>query len=166
MALVKFLCCWWTRVSSVHSLADDIGPLLIAAVSKMGRGAKDPGVRPGGMDKVPSFVRQERNAATVVLIYPSRSHPTDKRVRSMTNPMVKFMIAASLLSSAFLANSQASAQTKPPATATRPGSPEQTSIPNNAPPATRTQTTGQTNPDPTVRKMNENEKRKIEIEGK
>ena len=39
-------------------------------------------------------------------------------------------------------------------------------LPNKAPPATRTQTTGQTNPDPTTRKMNENEKRKIEIEGK
>jgi hypothetical protein len=84
----------------------------------------------------------------------------------MKNPAVKFILAASLLSSAFLASSQASAQTKPPATATRPGSPEQTSIPNTAPPATTTQTTGQTNPDPTVQKMNEKEKRKIEIEGK
>ena len=84
----------------------------------------------------------------------------------MKHPAVKFMLAASLLSSVFFAGSQASAQTTPPATATRPGSPERTSIPNNAPPATRTQTTGQTNPDPTTRKMNENEKRKIEIEGK
>jgi len=84
----------------------------------------------------------------------------------MKNPTVKFMLAASLLSSAFFASSQANAETKPPATATRPGSPEQTSIPNNAPPATTTQTTGQTNPDPTVQKMNEKEKRKIEIEGK
>jgi hypothetical protein len=88
----------------------------------------------------------------------------------MTNPMVKFMLAASLLSSVFFASSQANAQnaqtTTPPATATRPGSPEQTSIPNNAPPATRTQTTGQTNPDPTTKQMNENEKRKIEVEGK
>ena len=80
---------------------------------------------------------------------------------------VKFMLAASLLSSVVLTCSQASAQTNPPpATATRPGSPEQTSIPNNAPPASRTQTTGKTNPDPTVRKMNEDEKRKIEVEGK
>ena len=80
---------------------------------------------------------------------------------------LKFMLAASLLSSVFLASSQANAQTNPPpATATRPGSPEQTSIPNNAPPASRTQTTGQTNPDPMVKKMNEDEKRKIEKEGK
>jgi len=81
---------------------------------------------------------------------------------------VKFMLAASLLSTVVLASSQASAQTTtpPPATATRPGSPDQTSIPNNAPPASRTQTTGQTNPDPTVRKMNEDAKRKIEVEGK
>jgi hypothetical protein len=80
---------------------------------------------------------------------------------------VKFMLAASLLSTVVLASSQASAQTTPPpATATRPGSPEQTSIPSNAPPASRTQTTGQTNPDPTVRKMNEDAKRKIEVEGK
>lgn len=80
---------------------------------------------------------------------------------------VKFMLAASLLSGVFLASSQASAQTNPPpATATRPGSPDQTSIPNNAPPASRTQTTGQTNPDPMVQKMNEDEKRKIEKEGK
>jgi hypothetical protein len=87
----------------------------------------------------------------------------------MKNPFaaVKFVLAASLLSSVVLASSQASAQTTPPpATATRPGSPEQTSIPNNAPPASVTQTTGQTNPDPMVRKMNEDEKRKIEKEGK
>ena len=78
-----------------------------------------------------------------------------------------FMLAASLLSSVVLASSQASAQNNPPpATATRPGSPEQTSIPNNAPPASTTQTTGQTNPDPMVKKMNEDEKRKIEKEGK
>jgi len=79
-----------------------------------------------------------------------------------------FLLAAFLLSSVVLATSQASAETQspPPATATRPGSPEQTSIPNNAPPASTTQTTGQTNPDPTVRKMNEDEKRKIDKEGK
>jgi hypothetical protein len=80
----------------------------------------------------------------------------------------RFMFAASLLSSVIVVIPQASAQTKPqpPATATRPGSPEQTSIPNNAPPASRTQTTGQTNPDPTIQKMNEDEKRKVEKEGK
>jgi len=42
----------------------------------------------------------------------------------------------------------------------------QTSVPNDRPPATRTQTTGQTNPDPTVKEMNEDAKRKIERQGK
>jgi hypothetical protein len=87
----------------------------------------------------------------------------------MKHPLgaLTFMLAASLLSGVIFASSQANAQANPPpATATRPGSPEQTSIPNNAPPASRTQTTGQTNPDPTVQKLNEDEKRKIEKEGK
>jgi hypothetical protein len=64
----------------------------------------------------------------------------------------------------------ASAQNNsPPAsTATRPAKelPEQTSIPNNSPPATRTQTTGEANRDPTVQKMNEDAKQKINREGK
>jgi hypothetical protein len=42
----------------------------------------------------------------------------------------------------------------------------QTSVPNDRPPTTRTQTTGQTNPDPTVKEMNEDAKRRIEREGK
>jgi hypothetical protein len=77
------------------------------------------------------------------------------------------ILAAALLSSGLLAHRPASAQNSPPpATATRPGSPEQTSVPNNAPPASRTQTTGEVSRDPTVKKMNEDEKRKIEKEGK
>ena len=58
--------------------------------------------------------------------------------------------------------------TPPDATATRPAKagPEQTSIPNAAPPATTTQTTGQSNQSPTVQKMNDDEKKKIETEGK
>ena len=77
------------------------------------------------------------------------------------------ILAASLLSSGLLPYRPASAQTSPPpATATRPGSPEQTSVPNNAPPASRTQTTGEVSRDPTVKKMNEDEKRKVEKEGK
>ena len=40
-------------------------------------------------------------------------------------------------------------------------------MPNdNAPPATATQTTGQANPDPTVKQMNDEAKRKVETEGK
>jgi hypothetical protein len=58
--------------------------------------------------------------------------------------------------------------TPPDATATRPAKagPEQTSIPNVAPAATTTQTTGESNQSPTVKKMNEDEKKKIETEGK
>ncbi|TMJ55954.1 MAG: hypothetical protein E6G85_02510 [Alphaproteobacteria bacterium] len=62
----------------------------------------------------------------------------------------------------------AQSSSPPPATATRPADnmPGQTSVPNDSPPATRTQTTGQTNPDPTVKEMNEDAKRKTEREGK
>ena len=77
----------------------------------------------------------------------------------------KFAIAILLLS----APAFAVAQTNPPnTTATRPTKtgPEQTSVPNASPPATRTQTTGATNQDPTVKKMNDDEKKKVEKEGK
>jgi hypothetical protein len=57
---------------------------------------------------------------------------------------------------------------QPATTATRPAKagPEQTSVPNAAPPATTTQTTGATNQDPKIKEMNEDEKKKIEKEGK
>ena len=61
------------------------------------------------------------------------------------------------------------AQTNPPpATATRPAttSPAQTSVPNTGPPATTTQTTGESNQDATVKKMNEDEKQKVDTKGK
>src|SRR5450631_2573278 len=61
------------------------------------------------------------------------------------------------------------AQANSPGTnATRPSKagPEQTSVPNAAPPTTATQTTGESHPSPTVKKLNEDEKKKIEIEGK
>ena len=77
----------------------------------------------------------------------------------------KFAIAILLLS----APTFAVAQTNPPnTTATRPTKtgPEQTSVPNAIPPATRTQTTGATNQEPKVKEMNEEEKKKIEKEGK
>jgi hypothetical protein len=56
----------------------------------------------------------------------------------------------------------------PPTTATRPAAngPDQSSVPNAAPPATRTQTTGQAPPDQTVKEMNERERSKVEREGK
>jgi len=80
-------------------------------------------------------------------------------------------LAVSLLSSVLLFNVQAaSAQTNSPpgTTATRPEKtpPDQTSIPNNAPPATTTQTTGEASRDPTIKKMNEDEKQKVETKGK
>jgi hypothetical protein len=81
-------------------------------------------------------------------------------------------LAMSLVAGAFLFATPAisdEASSPPPATATRPAKtpPEQTSLPNpNAPPATTTQTTGQPNPDPTVKQMNDEAKRKVETEGK
>jgi hypothetical protein len=57
---------------------------------------------------------------------------------------------------------------QPGANATRPAKsgPEQSSVPNAAPPATRTQTTGTSTQDPKVKEMNEDAKKKIETEGK
>jgi hypothetical protein len=80
-------------------------------------------------------------------------------------------LAVSLLSSVILANmTVVGAQTGSPpnATATRPAKtpPEQTSVPNASPPATRTQTTGEASQDPTIKKMNEDEKLKVETKGK
>ena len=56
----------------------------------------------------------------------------------------------------------------PGTTAARPAKtgPEQTSVPNAAPPATTTQTTGESNQSPTVKNMNEDGKKKLETEGK
>ena len=79
-------------------------------------------------------------------------------------------LAISLLTGALLLNAQAaSAQANPPpATATRPAKhpAEQSSMPSNASPATTTQTTGEANRDPTVKKMNEDEKAKVDTKGK
>jgi len=79
-------------------------------------------------------------------------------------------LAVSLLAGALVLNAQAaSAQANPPpATATRPAKEpaNQSSIPSNAPPATTTQTTGESSRDPTVKKMNEDEKAKVETKGK
>lgn len=82
-------------------------------------------------------------------------------------PPMSLSIAA--LAGALLFNihaASAQSNSPPPTTATRPTQPEQTSVPNNSPPATRTQTTGETNRDPTVQKMNEDAKEKINREGK
>lgn len=86
----------------------------------------------------------------------------------MTN--ISRALAVSLLSSAFLLTASgafAQSNTTPPTTATRPTAPDQNSLPNaSAPPASTTQTTGQHNPDPKVREMNQKEKGKVEREGK
>ena len=74
------------------------------------------------------------------------------------------------VSSVLLWNVQeVAAQTNPPpTTATRPAKtpPAQTSVPNASPPATTTETTGMTNQDAAVKKMNEDEKQKVDTKGK
>jgi hypothetical protein len=80
-------------------------------------------------------------------------------------------LAVSLLSSVILFNlgaAQAQTSSPPNATATRPAKmpPEQTSAPNASPPASTTQTTGQASQDPTIQKMNEDEKQKVDTKGK
>ena len=80
-------------------------------------------------------------------------------------------LAVSLLASVLLLNAQAATAqtTSPPSTtATRPATtpPGQTSIPNESPPATTTQTTGEASRDPMIKQMNEDEKRKVETKGK
>ena len=79
-------------------------------------------------------------------------------------------LAGSLLAGVFLLNAQVAVpQTNPPpATATRPAKTptEQSSVPNNSPPATTTQTTGEAPRDPMIKKMNEDEKAKVETKGK
>ena len=80
-------------------------------------------------------------------------------------------LAVSLLSSALLLNAHAvTAQTTSPpnATATRPATtpPGQSSIPNEGPPAKTTRTTGEASRDPVVKKMNEDEKQKVDTKGK
>jgi hypothetical protein len=80
-------------------------------------------------------------------------------------------LAVSLVSSALLWNAQvATAQTTSPpsATATRPATtpPGQTSVPSESPPANAAQTTGEASRDPVIKKMNEDEKHKVETKGK
>jgi hypothetical protein len=84
---------------------------------------------------------------------------------------IKVMTLAALISSVLVSNvHEVAAQTgqPPDTTATRPAktSPAQTSVPNASPSATTTQTTGESNQDPTVKKMNRDEKRKVDTEGK
>jgi hypothetical protein len=88
------------------------------------------------------------------------------------NAPKRMTLAVSLLSSVVLLNlgpaAQAQTNSPPSATATRPAKtlPEQTSVPNASPPASTAQTTGQTGQDPTIQKMNEDEKQKVDTKGK
>jgi hypothetical protein len=84
---------------------------------------------------------------------------------------IPLALAASLLSGAFLLSihpAAAQSSSAPSTTATRPAKTTtgQTSIPNASPPATTTQTTGEVSRDPAIKKMNEDEKHKVETEGK
>ena len=78
--------------------------------------------------------------------------------------------AALLLSSTLLLNAQAAtAQTTSPpsATATRPAPHRPGNFhTNESPPATTTQTTGEASRDAVVKKMNEDEKQKVDTKGK
>ena len=82
---------------------------------------------------------------------------------SMPAVIVVFLLGLSFYPQAAVADDAA-----PKATATRPAQdrPGQTSLPNAAPPATTTQTTGSANQDPQTKQMNEEAKQKIEKEGK
>jgi hypothetical protein len=88
------------------------------------------------------------------------------------NAPERMTLAVSLLSSVILLTPGAAAQAQtgspPSATASRPAKtpPEQTSVPNASGPAGTTQTTGQTSQDPTIQKMNEDEKQKVDTKGK
>ncbi|MCC8978919.1 hypothetical protein [Bradyrhizobium acaciae] len=89
----------------------------------------------------------------------------------MRTPPQKFgTLAAFLSAGVFVFGAQAFAQTASPpsTTATRPAKvlPDQTSAPSNAPPATTGQTTGEAAKDPTIKQMNDDEKRKVDTKGK
>jgi hypothetical protein len=84
---------------------------------------------------------------------------------------IKVTTLAVLVSSVLVSNvHEVAAQTSQPpdTTATRPAktTPAQSSVPNASPSATTTQTTGESNQDPTVKKMNRDEKRKVDTNGK
>jgi len=68
----------------------------------------------------------------------------------------------------FSAQAAAAENNTPPTTATRPAAngPDQSSVPNAAPPASRTETTGQSAQDPKIKEMNDRERSKVEREGK
>ncbi|MCP1835918.1 hypothetical protein J2R76_004257 [Bradyrhizobium sp. USDA 4532] len=90
----------------------------------------------------------------------------------MRTPPQTFGTLAATLSAGVLlfATQTALAQTASPpnATATRPARvlPDQNSVPSSGPPATTGQTTGEVSRDPTIKQMNDDEKRKVDTKGK
>jgi len=78
-----------------------------------------------------------------------------------------FVIALSFLSFQ-IGTASADDPSPPKTTATRPAKehPAETSLPSNAPPATRTETTGSNSQDPTTKRMNERALKDLEKEGK
>ena len=79
----------------------------------------------------------------------------------------KVTTLAALVSSVLLWNVQevAARRIRHPLRQPATTSPAQTSVPNASPPATTTETTGMTNQDATVKKMNEDEKQKVDAKG-
>ena len=79
-------------------------------------------------------------------------------------------LAVSLLSSVLLLNAQAASAQANPAACHRHTAGQDTAgaklHAQQSPPATTTQTTGEASRDPTVKKMNEDEKAKVETKGK
>ncbi|QIG97593.1 MULTISPECIES: hypothetical protein [unclassified Bradyrhizobium] len=89
----------------------------------------------------------------------------------MRTPLQKFgTLAATLSAGVFLFAAQTFAQSASPpsTTATRPAKvlPDQSSVPSNGPPATTGQATGEASRDPMIKKMNEDEKQKVDTKGK
>jgi hypothetical protein len=94
-------------------------------------------------------------------------------MKTNSQAIKRITLAASLLSSVFFISSQPTqaqtAASPPTATATRPARApaDEQSLPNNAPTAGTLQTTGAAaGHDPVVNKMNDDEKRKLDTEGK
>jgi hypothetical protein len=87
-------------------------------------------------------------------------------IRSANSIVIALSLTGAIYSCCGVAAADDTSQ--PKATATRPAkeSTGQSSMPNDAPPATRTETTGATNQDASTAKMNEDAKKKLETEGK
>jgi hypothetical protein len=85
-------------------------------------------------------------------------------VRSGKTLATVLLLLAGLYAPTAFADDNAASKT----TAARPAKehPNETSLPSTAPPATRTQQTGSTSQNPTIKRMNAEEKKKLEIEGK